>query len=81
MSRARCLYTPPPPSDAGAWTEDEALVLYRHKLIKLRELYYGQMVHLKHTMRERRRQFINEWYGEGGSIKLSKLESSIMWYP
>lgn len=68
-------YDENPLSDAGAWTEDEALVLYRHKLIKLRELYYGQMVHLKHTVRERRRQFLMEWYGEGGETKLASSPS------
>ena len=54
-------------SDASVWTEDEAFSLYREKLVKLRELYVGQLSRLRHVLQERRRQFLLEWQAEGGS--------------
>lgn len=52
---------------AGAWTEQEAHRIYREKLVKLRDLYVGQLSHLKHVLLERRRQFLLEWQAAGGS--------------
>lgn len=49
------------------WTEHEAYRLYREKLVRLRELYMGQLGHLKHAMQERRRRFLSEWQSAGGT--------------
>lgn len=54
-------------SEAGAWTEHEAHQIYQEKLMKLRDLYIGQLSHLKHVLLERRRQFLLEWQAAGGS--------------
>ena len=35
--------------------------------MKLRDLYIGQLSHLKHSLKERRRQFLLEWQAEGGT--------------
>ncbi len=53
-------------SNAGAWTEEEGYSLYRERLVRLRDLYMGQLTHLRHSLRERRRQTTLEWQGEGG---------------
>lgn len=55
------------------WAEDEAYGLYREKLIRLRELYVGQLSHLRHVLQEQRRQFLLEWQAEGGSRDQGKL--------
>ena len=55
------------PRDAGVWTDQEAYRLYREKLVRLRELYMGQLAHLKHAMQERRRRFLMEWQAAGGT--------------
>ena len=49
------------------WTEQEAYRLYRDKLVRLRELYMGQLSRLKHMMKERRRRFLAEWQAAGGT--------------
>ena len=54
-------------SNAGAWTEDEAYKIYREKLSRLRDLYIGQLGHLKHVLHEKRREFLLQWQNEGGS--------------
>ena len=35
--------------------------------MRLRELYMGQLAHLKHAMQERRRRFLMEWQAAGGT--------------
>ena len=59
--------TPHQYSNAGAWTDDEAYKLYREKLSRLRDLYIGQLGHLKHVLQEKRREFLLQWHNEGGS--------------
>ncbi len=54
-------------SDAGAWTEDEAYKIYREKLVRLRDLYVGQLGHLKHVLHGKRREFLQRWQHEGGA--------------
>ncbi len=73
-------------SDAGAWTEDEAYKIYREKLVRLRDLYVGQLGHLKHVLHGKRREFLQRWQYEGGAsmqgatlvlLEQNKIESSI----
>lgn len=54
-------------SDAGAWTDEEAYKIYREKLARLRDLYLGQLGHLKHVLQEKRREFLLQFQNEGGS--------------
>ena len=54
-------------SDAGAWTDDEAYKIYRDKLSTLRDLYMGQLGHLRHVLQEKRREFLLQWHSEGGA--------------
>ena len=60
------MYPDPLPSDAGAWTEDEAYCVYHRKLVRLRDLYVGQLSHLRHMLQEKRRHFLLQWHAEGG---------------
>ena len=54
-------------SNAGAWTDDEAYKIYREKLSTLRDLYMGQLGHLRHVLQEKRREFLLQWHSEGGA--------------
>ena len=54
-------------SNAGAWTVNEANIIYRQKLEKLSNLYMGQLSHLSNLLQDRRRQFLLEWQAAGGS--------------
>jgi hypothetical protein len=56
----------PPCRNVGAWTEREAQTIYREKLLTLRSLYTSQLARLKHSLAERRRQFLLEWAAAGG---------------
>ena len=58
--------------NAGAWTEDEAYKVYREKLVRLRNLYVGQFDHLRHTLQEKRRQFLLRWQHESRRRKISE---------
>ena len=53
-------------SNSGAWTEDEAYTIYREKLVRLRTLYTGRLARLKHSLAERRREYLLEWMATGG---------------
>lgn len=50
--------------DAGAWTEGEAYKVYREKLVHLRDLYVGQLDHMRRTLQKQRRQFLLQWQYE-----------------
>ena len=58
--------------NAGAWTEKEACAIYREKLLALRSLYTSQLARLKHSLAERRRQFLLEWAAAGGDREEGK---------
>ena len=60
------------PSDAGAWSEDEAYTIYREKLVRLRSLYSSQLTRMKHSLAERRREFLMEWTAAGGDREEGK---------
>ena len=62
----------PPCRNAGAWTEREAQTIYREKLLTLRSLYTSQLARLKHSLAERRRQFLLEWAAAGGDREEGK---------
>ncbi|XP_064397960.1 KAT8 regulatory NSL complex subunit 2-like [Halichondria panicea] len=64
-----------PLTDAGAWTEDEAYKIYREKLVRLRDLYVGQLGHLKHVLHGKRREFLQRWQYEGGASMQASLPS------
>ena len=81
--------SPPPPSisvslslcphsTAGAWTDGEAYKIYREKLSRLRDLYMGQLGHLKHVLQEKRREFLLQWQNEGGARLQGTLYSNSM---
>ena len=52
---------------AGCWTKEEATNIYHRKLERLLTLYRGQLLRLKHVLKERRRAFLIQWQREGGS--------------
>jgi len=60
---------------AGCWTREEATNIYHKKLERLLSLYKGQMLRLKHVLKERRRAFLIQWQREGGS----KLQGMPWW--
>lgn len=71
-------------SDAGAWTEDEAYKVYREKLIRLRDLYVGQLDHLNHTLQEKRRQFLLQWQHSSrkrkqGNLGMDSASTLLLW--
>ena len=35
--------------------------MYRERLVRLRDLYVGQFDHLRHSLQEKRRQFLLRW--------------------
>ena len=59
-------------SNAEAWTEDEAYTIYREKLVRLRSLYTAQLARLKHSLAERRREYLLEWMAGGGDKEEGK---------
>lgn len=59
-------------SNAEAWTEDEAFTIYREKLVRLRSLYTAQLARLKHSLAERRREYLLEWMAAGGDKEEGK---------
>ena len=52
---------------AGCWTREEAANIYHRKLELLLSLYRGQLLRLKHVLKENRRAFLIQWQREGGS--------------
>ena len=62
-------------TDAGAWTEEEAYKVYREKLVRLRDLYVGQMDHMRHALQEKRRQFLLRWQHASRKRKAGRLEA------
>ena len=62
-------------SNAGIWTELEVEQMYRQKLVKLRDLYRGQLGRMRYSLKEKRRQFLLQWQSEGGQKTHSKLYS------
>ena len=48
--------------------------MYREKLVRLRDLYMGQFDHLRHTLQEKRRQFLLQWQHESRKRKTSQSE-------
>jgi hypothetical protein len=65
-------------SDAGVWTEEEAYKVYREKLVRLRDLYVGQMDHLRHTLQEKRRQFLIQWQHASRKRKSSQYRNQYL---
>ena len=68
-------------SNAGVWTDDEAYKIYREKLTRLRDLYMGQLGHLKHVLQEKRREFLVQWQNEGGSRLQGKVSVTFTYNP
>lgn len=67
-------------SDAGVWTEEEAYKIYQEKLSTLRDLYMGQLGHLRHVLQEKRREFLLQWHNEGGAKPQGVLSLVYIFY-